>query len=56
MLRDVPPEAWSRTAFHPEDGNVTLEGLVHTYANHGLKHLGHIRQGLQAARAASASQ
>ena len=42
LLKSVPADAWARTAFHPEDGDVTLEGLLKTYAKHGERHLQHI--------------
>ncbi len=42
FLDKQPASLWSRTAYHPEDGDVTLEKLVRIYANHGEKHIGHI--------------
>lgn len=46
FLRGLPEQAWTRTAFHPERGPLSLEALAALYAGHGEKHLGHIRQGL----------
>jgi hypothetical protein len=43
LLRLAPEEAWGRTAFHPEDGEVTLEGLLKTYATHGERHIQQIK-------------
>jgi hypothetical protein len=43
LLAAVPDSAWGRSALHPESGEVTLEGLLTTYARHGEKHVGHIK-------------
>ena len=42
LLKNVKDADWTRTAYHPESGEVTLEGVLRTYANHGAKHIGHI--------------
>jgi len=42
LMENVPEGSWSRTAFHPERGDVTLEGQLNTYAGHGDKHVEHI--------------
>ncbi|MCC7430576.1 putative metal-dependent hydrolase [bacterium] len=39
LLKKVSENAWKRTAFHPENGNVTLESLLNTYSNHGEHHV-----------------
>lgn len=39
VLESVSEEGWSRTAFHPERGTVTMEGTLQTYAAHGEKHI-----------------
>ena len=39
---DSPGHNWSRTAMHPERGEVTLERQLEIYAGHGEKHIGHI--------------
>lgn len=46
LYRALPEAAWTRTAFHPERGPLTLVSLLKLYADHGEKHLGHIRQGI----------
>jgi hypothetical protein len=46
LYRSLPEQAWKRTAYHPERGPLSLESLLTLYANHGEKHLGHIRQGI----------
>jgi hypothetical protein len=49
ILEQLPEESWSREGFHPENGNMTLEDLLNTYAAHGEKHVGHIL-GLRSAK------
>ncbi len=49
LLESLPESAFGRTAVHPERGEVTLESQLTTYANHGVKHIGHIA-GLRKAR------
>ncbi len=38
FLRSLPDEAWSRTATHPEKGEVTLDDLLDIYSEHGDNH------------------
>ena len=42
MLDSIDEEGWHRTANHPENGVVTMESMLKTYANHGEKHCGQI--------------
>lgn len=42
LLRSIDSDAWLRSAHHPEVGEVTLEALLHVYADHGDRHLGQI--------------
>jgi hypothetical protein len=39
LLDRVPDGAWTRKAFHPERGEVTLESQLTVYAGHGDRHL-----------------
>jgi hypothetical protein len=48
-------EAWDRVGYHPENGDVTLDTLLETYAAHGLGHLDQIR-GTLAAQGTSREQ
>ena len=48
LLRTVAEADWARPATHPEYGATSLESQLRTYANHGEKHLGHIRAGIGA--------
>jgi hypothetical protein len=44
FLRSLPDEAWSRKAFHPERGEITLDDLLDIYAEHGANHARQITQ------------
>jgi uncharacterized damage-inducible protein DinB len=44
FLQQQPAANWQRTAYHPEDGDVSLEQLVRLYAGHGENHVGQIRR------------
>ena len=39
LLRAVPEDAWSRTAYHPERGDITLDDQLDLYAGHGANHV-----------------
>ncbi|MBA3342701.1 MAG: putative metal-dependent hydrolase [Gemmatimonadaceae bacterium] len=38
FLSSLPDEAWSRTAVHPEWGDVSMDDMLETYSNHGANH------------------
>ncbi|HKK21606.1 MAG TPA: putative metal-dependent hydrolase [candidate division Zixibacteria bacterium] len=42
FLQHQSAETWQRTAYHPEEGDVSLEQLVRIYAGHGENHVGQI--------------
>lgn len=42
LLSQLPEPAWSRSAVHPERGEVTLDDLLQIYAGHGATHVGQI--------------
>lgn len=42
LLINLPNKAWERTAYHPDNGIVSLESIVHTYAHHGEHHVAQI--------------
>ncbi|MCB0083143.1 MAG: DinB family protein, partial [Caldilineaceae bacterium] len=44
----LPDEAWSRTGFHPENGTVTLDTQLISYAEHGEAHIDQITRTLAA--------
>ena len=39
FIETLPDEAWSRTAMHPERGEVSLEDFLNIYSEHGDKHV-----------------
>jgi hypothetical protein len=39
LIRDLPEEAWSHQAFHPEDGTITLDDWLDTYTHHVPDHI-----------------
>lgn len=39
LLENLPEPSWSRSAFHPEIGVVTLADLLADYARHGEQHV-----------------
>jgi len=49
LMDSLPDAAWNRTGHHPERGELTLEGILAIYAEHGRKHVGQIT-GLRKAR------
>ena len=42
LLETLPPEAFSRTARHPEVGPITIDWILDQYAWHGRHHVAHI--------------
>ena len=42
LLRSLPEAAWSRTAHHPENGEMTLDDILRLYARHGSTHAAQI--------------
>jgi uncharacterized damage-inducible protein DinB len=42
LFESVPEEGWSRTAYHPERGDITLDDQLALYARHGAHHVGQI--------------
>lgn len=43
FLRSLPEDAFARTAFHPEHGELTLDRLLAIYGKHGANHCQQIR-------------
>ena len=44
FLENLPEDAWSRSGYHSENGTVTLDSLLTTYANHCDGHLAQIQR------------
>lgn len=38
FLSALPDDAWSRSAMHPENGEMTMDDLLDTYSEHGHTH------------------
>lgn len=49
LIGSLPESAWSRTGYHPERGDISMDDLLGIYAGHGEKHVEQIR-GLRRAR------
>jgi len=49
LLEKVKDSEWSRKAMHPENGEITLDQLLVTYARHGENHVAQI-SGLRKAK------
>ncbi|MBX3052088.1 MAG: DinB family protein [Caldilineaceae bacterium] len=44
----LPADAWARTGFHPESGDVTLDDQLQLYAAHGEAHIDQITRTIAA--------
>ena len=42
LLRTVPASAYARSVVHPENGPMTMDALLSTYAWHGKHHTAHV--------------
>jgi hypothetical protein len=49
LLKSVKEEDFARTAYHPENGEMSLDRMLTIYSSHGEKHIGHI-EGLKKTR------
>jgi len=49
LFSELEESQWQRTGYHPENGDVSVEDLLITYAAHGEGHLDQIRRTLAAA-------
>lgn len=45
---NLPANAWARTGFHPENGDISLDDLLESYAAHGEAHIDQITRTLAA--------
>jgi hypothetical protein len=48
MLQTIPEGTWSHSAYHPENGETTLEDWLDTYARHVPEHVEQMERVLQA--------
>jgi hypothetical protein len=54
LFEGLDDAQWTRTGFHPENGVVSVEDILRSYAAHGIGHLDQIRRTLAAAPQAAA--
>lgn len=40
LIKDLPEETWAHTAYHPENGDMTMDDWLDTYARHVHDHVG----------------
>jgi uncharacterized damage-inducible protein DinB len=40
LIMDLPEATWAHTAYHPENGDITLDDWLDTYARHVTDHIG----------------
>ena len=48
IFESLGPSEWGRGALHPESGEVTIDSMLESYAQHGDDHLAQIRRILAA--------
>src|SRR5207253_2499523 len=48
LLESLDEPAWQRSGLHPENGEVTVEDMLRTYAAHGQGHIEQIGRALAA--------
>jgi hypothetical protein len=50
LIRTLPEAAWAHSAFHPENGTMTLDGWLDVYERHVRDHVAQMRQVVDAWR------
>ena len=48
LIKSLPESAWSNTAYHPENGDMTLDDWLDVYAVHVTEHVGFMRENYEA--------
>ncbi len=51
LIKTLPESAWSNTAYHPENGDTTLDDWLDTYEAHVREHVEYMEQNVEAWRA-----
>lgn len=46
LIKDLPESAWANTAYHPENGEMTLDDWLDVYERHVPEHLEYMRENL----------
>lgn len=44
LLEHLGDDAWNRSGFHPENGVITLDDMLESYASHGAEHIAQIKR------------
>ena len=44
LLESLDEQDWSRSGYHPENGEVTIDSMLETYAHHGEDHIAQIER------------
>ena len=44
LIKSLPESAWSNTAYHPENGSMTLDDWLDIYERHITDHVGYMRE------------
>ena len=52
LIKSLPESAWANTAYHPENGDTTLDDWLDTYEAHVREHVEYMQQNLEAWQAA----
>ena len=52
LIKSLPESTWANTAYHPENGDTTLDDWLDTYEAHVREHVEYMQQNLEAWRAA----
>ena len=48
LIKSLPESTWANTAYHPENGDMTLDDWLDTYESHVREHLEYMQQNLEA--------
>ncbi|MCH7802062.1 MAG: DinB family protein [Chloroflexi bacterium] len=48
LIKSLPDETWANTAYHPENGNMTLDDWLGVYESHVPEHLQHMQENYDA--------
>ena len=52
LIESLPESAWANTAYHPENGDTSLDDWLDTYEAHVREHVEYMQQNLEAWQAA----
>ena len=47
LIKALPESTWSNTAYHPENGDITLDDWLDTYEAHVREHVEYMQQNLE---------